>query len=288
MAQRLVVGITGASGTIYGIRLLEVLRDTPIETHLVMSEAAKRVAELETGYTPAQVEALADVVYGNDEIDAPISSGSFLTMGMIVAPCSIKSLSAIAHCYNDTLLARAADVVLKERRKLVLVVRETPLHLGHLRLMAEVTEYGAVVLPPVPSFYHQPETIADIVDQTVGKILDQFGVEHDLFKRWRGPGVRTAASLSGRDPPTAADDRRRGRSARPGGGLPARAPHHDHRHREPRRAAGTRPTRPASSTPWTTRCAWSFSASRRASTDRTSGRRRRWRSRSARTTRTGR
>lgn len=184
--QRLIVGISGASGTIYGVRLLQVLRDTPIETHLVMSEAAKRVAELETGYTPEQVGALADVVYGNGEIDAPIASGSYPTLGMIVAPCSIKSLSAIAHSYNDTLLARAADVALKERRKLVLVVRETPLHLGHLRLMAEVTEYGAVVLPPMPSFYHQPKTIADIVDQTVGKILDQFGLEHHLFRRWPG------------------------------------------------------------------------------------------------------
>jgi 4-hydroxy-3-polyprenylbenzoate decarboxylase len=184
--QRLVVGISGASGTIYGIRLLEVLKTTSIETHLVMTEAAKQVAELETGYLPEQVEALADAVYANDEIDAPISSGSYSTLGMIVAPCSIKSLSAIAHSYNDTLLARAADVVLKERRKLILVVRETPLHLGHLRLMAEVTEYGAVVLPPMPSFYHRPETVADIVDHTVGKMLDQFGLEHHLFRRWSG------------------------------------------------------------------------------------------------------
>ena len=182
--RRLIVGISGASGTIYGIRLLEVLRDTPMETHLVMTEAAKRVAESETSYTAAQVEALADVVYGNDEIDASISSGSFITAGMIVAPCSIKSLSAIAHSYDDTLLVRAADVVLKERRKLVLMVRETPLHLGHLRLMAEVTENGAVVLPPVPSFYNQPATITDIVDQTVGKMLDQFGLDRHLFRRW--------------------------------------------------------------------------------------------------------
>ncbi len=196
--RRLVVGISGASGTIYGIRLLEVLRDTPIETHLVMSEAAQRVAESETGFTRAQVEALADAVYANDEIDAPISSGSFLTIGMIVAPCSIKSLSAIGNSYNDTLLVRAADVVLKERRKLVLVVRETPLHLGHLRLMAAVTENGAVVLPPVPSFYHQPETIADIVDQTVGKMLDQFGVECHLFKRW--PSGRRFCGPAGAPP----------------------------------------------------------------------------------------
>ena len=182
--QRLIVGISGASGTIYGIRLLEVLRDAPVETHLVMSEAAKQVAESETEYKLAAIEALADAVYGNDEIDAPISSGSFVTAGMIVAPCSVKSLSAIAHSYDDTLMVRAADVTLKERRKLILVVRETPLHLGHIRLMAQVTESGAVVLPPMPSFYHQPETIEDIIDQTVGKMLDQFGLERHLFKRW--------------------------------------------------------------------------------------------------------
>lgn len=211
--QRLVVGISGASGTIYGIRLLEVLRDTPIETHLVMSEAAKRVATAETGYSPAQVEALADAAYGNDQIDAPISSGSFLTAGMIVAPCSVKSLSAIAHSYNDTLLVRAADVALKERRKLVLVVRETPLHLGHLRLMAAATENGAVILPPVPSFYHQPGTIADIVDQTVGKMLDQFGLERHLFRRWPdGCGPCGPAGV----PPEAAPEER-GADDPPGG-----------------------------------------------------------------------
>ena len=183
---RLVVGITGASGTIYGVRLLEVLRDLGVETHLVMTEAARRVVELETGYGADDIEALADYSWANDEIDAPIASGSFRTGGMVVAPCSIKSLSAIAHSYNDSLLARAADVVLKERRKLGLVVRETPLHLGHLRLMAEATEYGAVILPPMPAFYHKPKTIADLVDQTVGKVLDQFGLEHDLYRRWQG------------------------------------------------------------------------------------------------------
>jgi 4-hydroxy-3-polyprenylbenzoate decarboxylase len=185
---RVIVGITGASGTIYGVRLLEVLRDSGIETHLVMSEAARRVAELETGYSVADIEALADCSYANSVIDAAIASGSFKTSGMIVAPCSIKSLSAIAHSYNDSLLARAADVCLKERRKLVLVVRETPLHLGHLRLMAEATEYGAIILPPMPAFYHQPKTIADLVDQTVGKVLDQFDIDHDLYRRWGGGG----------------------------------------------------------------------------------------------------
>lgn len=184
--QRLIVGISGASGTIYGIRLLEVLRDLPVETHLILSDAARSVAELETEYTGAQIEALADVVYRNDDLAARISSGSFQTMGMVVAPCAIKSLSAIAHSHNDNLLTRAADVVLKERRRLVLVVRETPLHLGHLRLMSEATECGAVILPPMPSFYHHPRTIMDIVDQTIGKVLDQFGIEHQLFCRWAG------------------------------------------------------------------------------------------------------
>ncbi len=198
--QRLVVGISGASGIIYGIRLLEALRTIEVETHLVISEAAKKVAELETGYSVAKIEALADAVYKNEEIEAPISSGSFRTLGMVVAPCAIKSLSAIAHSYNDTLLARAADVVLKERRKLVLVVRETPLHLGHLRLMAEVTEYGGVILPPVPSFYHRPKTIDDILAQTVGKILDQFQLEHGLFRRWDGgPGFSDLVSRAGFD-----------------------------------------------------------------------------------------
>jgi 4-hydroxy-3-polyprenylbenzoate decarboxylase len=185
-AKRLIVGITGASGAVYGIRLLEVLRDTAIETHLVMTKAAKRVALLETGRASEQVEALADASYAADDLEAPVASGSFQTMGMAIVPCSIKSLSAIAHCFSETLLVRAADVCLKERRRLVLVVRETPFHLGHLQLMTRVTEYGAVVLPPVPGFYHEPQKIEDIVDHTVGKILDQFGVEHALYKRWEG------------------------------------------------------------------------------------------------------
>jgi flavin prenyltransferase len=184
--MRLVVGITGASGTVYGVRLLEALRDLGVETHLVMTEAARRVAELETGYAVPQIEELADYVYGNKEIAASISSGSFRTEGMIVAPCSIKTLSAIANSYTDSLVARAADVALKERRRLVLVVRETPLHLGHLRLMTAVTECGAVILPPMPAFYHRPQTIADLVDQTVGKVLDQFDIDHDLYQRWQG------------------------------------------------------------------------------------------------------
>jgi flavin prenyltransferase len=184
--QRLVVGISGASGTVYGVRLLEALRDSAVETHLVMSDAAKRVAELETDYTSRYIESLADVVYRNRDIGAAIASGSFLTLGMVIAPCSVKSLSAITTSYNDTLLIRAADVALKEGRRLVLVVRETPLHLGHLRLLAQAAENGAVILPPMPGFYHHPRTIEDLVDQTVGKVLDQFRIEHDLFSRWQG------------------------------------------------------------------------------------------------------
>ena len=186
----LIVGISGASGTVYGVRLLEVLKETPIETHLVMTASTRKVVELETGYTAAQIESLADWVHDIRDIGAPIASGSFKTRGMVVAPCSMKSLSAIAHSYNENLLVRAADVVLKERRKLVLVTRETPLHLGHLRLMQQVVETGGVILPPMPSFYHRPETIADIVDQTVGKVLDQFDIEHDLFRRWEGTRLR--------------------------------------------------------------------------------------------------
>jgi len=192
-ARRLIVGVTGASGTTYGVRLLKALRETNIETHLVMSETAERVAVLEAGFTAAQVKSLADVSYANDDLEAPIASGSFSAMGMVVAPCSIKSLSGIAHCYDNTLLVRAADVTLKERRRLVLVVRETPLHLGHLRLMAAVTEYGAVVLPPIPGFYHEPRTVDDMVDHIVGKILDQFDIEHSIYKRWgSGDGSRGA------------------------------------------------------------------------------------------------
>ena len=186
VAQRVVVAISGASGTVYGVRLLRVLRDLHVESHLVVTEAAKRVAELEAGLAPADIEKLASFSYRDTELDAPIASGSFLGLGMAVTPCSIKTLSAIAYCQTDSLVNRAADVMLKERRKLVLAVRETPLHLGHLRLMTQVTEYGAVVLPPVPAFYHHPMTVDDIVDQTVGKILDQLGIEHHLFARWQG------------------------------------------------------------------------------------------------------
>lgn len=187
--KRLIVGISGASGVIYGVRLLEVLRDAPgVESHLVVSKGAKITLGLETDRSLADVQALAHVVHDHADLAAPISSGSFPVCGMVVVPCSMKSLAQIALSLNDNLLTRAADVTLKERRRLVLVPRETPLHLGHLRHMAAVAEMGGVLLPPMPSFYHGPKTIMDVVDQTVGKILDQFGIVHDLFRRWGGDG----------------------------------------------------------------------------------------------------
>ena len=186
--MRIIVGISGSTGAIYGIRLLEVLRDCKnIETHLVMSNPAKQTILLETDYRIEQVEALAHTVHRYNDIGASISSGSFKTDAMVVIPCSVKTLSGIANSYDDNLLTRAADVTLKERRRLVLVLRETPLHLGHLRLMTAATEMGAILLPPVPAFYHRPKTIDDIVNQTVGRVLDLLEVEHsDLFKRWTG------------------------------------------------------------------------------------------------------
>ena len=190
MPQRLIIGISGASGAIYGIRLLEVLRGVAeIETHLVMSGAARQTIALETDYSLAAVEALADVTYRINDIAAAISSGSYPTTGMVVVPCSMKTLAGIAFSLSDNLLLRAADVTLKERRRLVVVARETPLHLGHLRLMTQVAELGGVIMPPMPAFYHRPESLADIIDQTVNRILDQFGIvlPEDLFRRWSGP-----------------------------------------------------------------------------------------------------
>jgi len=184
--RKLIVGISGASGTIYGIRLLETLESCrDIETHLVISDIAKEIIQYENHRDPEGVLKLADIVHPINDFGAVISSGSFLTEGMIIAPCSIKSLAGIANSYSDNLLLRAADVCLKERRKLIMVLRETPLHLGHLELMVRVTRYGATVLPPVPSFYHKPKTIDDIVNQTIGKVLDNFGIVHHLFRRWK-------------------------------------------------------------------------------------------------------
>jgi 4-hydroxy-3-polyprenylbenzoate decarboxylase len=190
--MRLVIGISGATGVIYGIRLLEVLRGHPdVETHLVMSNPAKQTVVLETSYQVEEVEALAHRVHPFHDLAAPIASGSFRADGMVVIPCSMKTLSAIANSYNDNLLVRAADVTLKERRRLVLVARETPLHLGHLRLMERVVETGAILVPPMPAFYNKPQTIDDLVNQTVGRVLDLMGIAHEgLFKRWEGPERR--------------------------------------------------------------------------------------------------
>jgi flavin prenyltransferase len=185
--KRIVVGISGASGVVYGIRLLEVLKTCAgIETHLILTDGARTTMKLETSAEPQHVEALADRAHAPDNLASSLSSGSFKTEGMIVAPCSMKSLSMIAHSLSDNLLVRAADVTLKEGRKLVIVPRETPLHLGHLRAMTLIAEMGATILPPIPAFYHRPRSIEDIIDQTVGKVLDQFDIPHDLFKRWEG------------------------------------------------------------------------------------------------------
>jgi 4-hydroxy-3-polyprenylbenzoate decarboxylase len=188
--KRLIVGISGASGATYGIRLLQVLRDVDdVETHLVLTPAARRTVALETDLSVRSVEALADYCYRPGDIAAAISSGSFRTDGMVVAPCSMKTVSGIATSYSDGLLLRAADVTLKERRRLVLLVRETPLHLGHLRLLVQVAELGAMVVPPVPAFYHRPATLQAVIDQTVNRTCDLLGVDlsKDLFARWRGP-----------------------------------------------------------------------------------------------------
>jgi 4-hydroxy-3-polyprenylbenzoate decarboxylase len=187
-SKRLVVGISGASGVIYGLEMLRVLKDLGYESHAVLTEWARKNFLLETDHPLEEVEAVAGRMYGDDDLAAPISSGSFLTRGMVVIPCSIKSLSAIAHSYNANLLVRAADVTLKEHRPLVLVVRETPLHQGHLKLMLSAASQGAVILPPVPAFYHKPKTIKDLVHHTIGKVLDCFSIEHEFFQRWEDTG----------------------------------------------------------------------------------------------------
>ncbi|HSG15076.1 MAG TPA: UbiX family flavin prenyltransferase [Anaerolineae bacterium] len=189
--RKIIVGISGASGVIYGIRLLEILKETPdVESHLVLSKAGAQTIGLETDFSPDQVLALADRTYRFNDIAATIASGSFKTFGMVVIPCTMKTLAGIAHSFSDNLLLRAADVVLKDRRRLIIVPRETPLHLGHLRLMTQVVEMGAVLAPPMPAFYHRPESINDIVDQTVNRVLDLLDVElpKDLFTRWQGGG----------------------------------------------------------------------------------------------------
>jgi 4-hydroxy-3-polyprenylbenzoate decarboxylase len=186
-SRRLIVAISGASGAIYGIRLLETLRqDDSIKTHLILTDAAKITIAQETDWKISAVEALADVVHKPNNIGASLASGSFVTMGMVVVPCSIKSLSNIAHSSAGDLLTRAADVQLKEGRPLVLVVRETPLHVGHLRLMVQAAEIGAIILPPVPAFYSKPQTVDDIINGTVGRVLLRLGIENDLYFEWLG------------------------------------------------------------------------------------------------------
>jgi 4-hydroxy-3-polyprenylbenzoate decarboxylase len=191
--RRIIVGISGASGIVYGVRVLEALRSAGFETHLVITRSAQVTLGYELSLKVADVQALANVNHRYDDIGASISSGSFETLGMIVAPCSIRSLSEIATGVTSSLLTRAADVVLKERRRLVLMVRETPLHLGHLRTMTQVTEMGAIIMPPVPAFYSKPESVDDIVNHSVGRVLDLFGIDNTLVRRWRDSDVQNAS-----------------------------------------------------------------------------------------------
>ena len=196
--KRLVIGVTGASGVIYAIRLLEVLQGVAdVETHLVLSIAARQTIKYETRYTVDEVTQLADVRHPLKNIAAAISSGSFKTMGMVVVPCSMKTLSGITHSYSDNLLLRAADVTLKDRRPLVLLPRETPLHIGHLRMMVQATEMGAIILPPMPAFYHRPQSINELVDQTVNRVLDVLDIElkEELFERWKGKSMNGEIDL---------------------------------------------------------------------------------------------
>jgi len=183
----LIIGITGATGVIYGIRLMEVLSTMKdVETHLIMSEAGEMNIEYESNWKIEDIKALADFSYDINDIGARLSSGSFKRDGMIIAPCTVKTMSALANSYNENLMVRAGDATLKERGKLALLVRETPLHLGHIRNMERLSEMGAIIIPPVPAFYHRPKTIQDIIDQTIGKVLDLFNIEHNLFERWGG------------------------------------------------------------------------------------------------------
>jgi 4-hydroxy-3-polyprenylbenzoate decarboxylase len=189
MTLPLIVAITGASGVVYGVEMLKALKAIGHPTHLMLSDAAVRNFHIEMNIDVSEVKALADVVYNNKDIGAAIASGSFRTKGMVVVPCTVKSLSAIANSFCHNLIIRAADVTLKERRRLVLMVRETPLHKGHLDLMSRCADLGAVILPPMPAFYHGPQSIIDLIHQSVGKALDQFDIEHNLFRRWTGEGL---------------------------------------------------------------------------------------------------
>ncbi len=195
--KRIIVGISGATGAIYGIRLLEVLSKSNVETHLVITEAAEKTILMETDWKAEDIKSLAKVVYDIKDVGADIASGSFHTDGMVVIPCSIKSLSAIANSFNVNLLIRAADVTIKERRKLVLAVRETPLHKGHLNLMMNLADSGVIILPPIPAFYFHPKTIDDLIHHTIGKILDLFHIEHDLFDRWGSAEIKKTLKKKG-------------------------------------------------------------------------------------------
>ena len=195
--MRLIVGISGATGPIYGVRLLEVLKEKKIETHLIVTSTAKQILLQETFYSIKKIEELALHVHDNQDLGASISSGSFKTDGMIVIPCSLKTLSGIAHSYNENLMIRAADVALKERRRLVLVVRETPLHQGHIELMLQASRIGAILFPPMPAFYPHPKTIDDLINHTVGKILDLFEIDHSLFVRWGDPSLKRRSTKKG-------------------------------------------------------------------------------------------
>jgi 4-hydroxy-3-polyprenylbenzoate decarboxylase len=188
--KRIVVGISGASGVIYGVTVLKTLSELGIETHLVMTQASAKNLMIETNYRVNELESIASHVYDVEDIGASIASGSFRMDGMVIAPCSIKTLSAIANSYSHNLLVRAADVMLKERRRLVLLVRETPLHEGHLELMSKVTRMGGIIMPPVPAFYHLPKTVEDLINQTIGKVLDLFQIDHHLFERWGSPRLK--------------------------------------------------------------------------------------------------
>lgn len=195
--MRLIIGMSGATGLIYGIRLLEVLKPMPdVETHLIMSRTAKMNAVIETDWSVKDIEALADEVHSDKDLAASISSGSFTTDGMVVVPCSMKSLSGIANSYADTLIVRAADVVLKEHRRLVVVPRETPLHVGHCKLLYEAAQLGAIIVPPMPAFYNRPQTIDDIINHTVGRLLDLYGLDAGIVKRWSGAGGDKGSTAS--------------------------------------------------------------------------------------------
>jgi 4-hydroxy-3-polyprenylbenzoate decarboxylase len=213
--RRLIVVISGATGAIYGVRMLEVLaKMEDMETHLVLSKAGKMTIQVETPYSVKEVEALADVVHDINNVGASISSGSFRTEGMVIAPCSMKSMGSIAHSIGGDLLVRAADVVLKERKRLVLVARETPLHLGHLEAMATLTRMGAVIFPPVPAFYHRPKTLDDVINQTVTRILDQFDIDVSLFHRWDDEGMSRHPDAKKPTPIAAAKERRAAKKPR--------------------------------------------------------------------------